>query len=256
MLQRNSSLADQLMHELIIQIVSGQLTGSDGRLPSEAELCQRYAVSRATVREALTKLELAGIVIRRHGVGTFVNRVVQDQPGLISGWLDEAPAFVDLIARAGHRPDCRLIKTELVTAGQVTAPLGLEAEAGVVSIEKLFLADGIPVIHSRTALPCQFIEPANGLPLPEESYRKPVYQLLEEYGQRKVHHQASEVRAVVADTTLAGWLACQPGDPLLRVEEIGYDMEQMALFYALHHFRGDNISFRQIRIPSFTIDTP
>ncbi|MEM6681786.1 MAG: GntR family transcriptional regulator [Pseudomonadota bacterium] len=41
-------------------------------LPTETELCGTYAVSRHTVREALRRLQDAGIVTRRQGSGTVV----------------------------------------------------------------------------------------------------------------------------------------------------------------------------------------
>lgn len=255
MLQRNASLADQLVDDLVSRLSEGDLIGERGRLPSEAELSERYAISRATVREALTKMENAGIVIRRHGVGTFINQMLQDQPALIRGWLSEAPAFVDLIASSGCRPECKLLGAALTTAGTVASSLGLEPEAPVVSIEKIFYADDEPVIYSLTKVPSEFVEPEAGGTLPQASYSKPIYQLLEEQSQRKVHYQQSEVKAVLADNTLADLLHYRPGGSLLHVEEIGYGPDQRALFHALHHFRGDRVSFRQIRIPSFTIDS-
>ena len=42
------------------------------QLPSEKELSVKLGISRSTLREALLNLEQEGIVIRRHGVGTFV----------------------------------------------------------------------------------------------------------------------------------------------------------------------------------------
>jgi GntR family transcriptional regulator len=254
MVQRNIPLADQLIQELLAQISSGEIVGERGRLPSEAELGQRHSVSRATVREALTKLELAGIVFRRHGVGTFVSGIVRNQPGLISGWLDEAPAFVDLIARSGHAADTKLVSMATSAAGPVAGQLGLDPEAEVVAIEKIFLADQVPVIFSRTAIPSAFVQPSNGLSLSDSRFAKSTYQLLEASGNRTVQHQASEVRAVLADNTLIELLGCEGAAPLLRVEEIGYDLDQTALFYAIHYFHGDRVSFRQIRTPSFTID--
>jgi GntR family transcriptional repressor for pyruvate dehydrogenase complex len=52
-------------------ITSGQIPSGD-LLPSEAELCRRMGVSRATVREALRKLEAQGLVMSQHGVGVRV----------------------------------------------------------------------------------------------------------------------------------------------------------------------------------------
>ena len=258
MVQRSAPLVEQLVNELATEISTGHIVGDGGRLPSEAELCQRYSVSRATVREALSKLELAGVVIRRHGVGTFVNQALKGQPGLVRGWLDEAPAFVDLITESGHTAICKLLGTTTiqVPTPTIAAQLGLAPETQVIAIDKLFLADETPVIHSHTLLPCHLLQGDHqALSLPEAAYQEPIYKVLQEQCNLKVHHQTSEIKAVLANDSLTAKMGCDTGDPLLQVEEIGYNQEQIALFYALHHFRGDQVSFRQIRIPSFTIDS-
>ena len=43
-------------------------------LPSEAELCAQFGVSRHTVREAIRRLQQAGLVASEHGIGTRVER--------------------------------------------------------------------------------------------------------------------------------------------------------------------------------------
>ena len=45
------------------------------RLPTEAQLCQRYRVSRITARAALRELQARGMVSRQAGVGTTVERI-------------------------------------------------------------------------------------------------------------------------------------------------------------------------------------
>jgi len=42
-------------------------------LPGENALCQRFGITRATLRLALADLERRGLIFRRHGKGTFVN---------------------------------------------------------------------------------------------------------------------------------------------------------------------------------------
>ena len=56
----------QLAAELIAAIESGQLRIGD-ELPSEYELCERYGVSRTTVREAFRLVELEGLISRQQG---------------------------------------------------------------------------------------------------------------------------------------------------------------------------------------------
>jgi len=45
---------------------------AEGRLPTEAELALSYGVSRPTLREALSRLRLDGVITSRRGAGSFV----------------------------------------------------------------------------------------------------------------------------------------------------------------------------------------
>ena len=72
-LPRHARLADRLYEQILEQIVSGKLEiGS--RLPSEAELCRLFEVSRPIVREALARLQADGLVRSRQGSGSYVEQ--------------------------------------------------------------------------------------------------------------------------------------------------------------------------------------
>ncbi|HKA48361.1 MAG TPA: FadR/GntR family transcriptional regulator [Candidatus Dormibacteraeota bacterium] len=58
----------QVANELREQILAGELSAGE-RLPTEAELCQRFGVSRSTIREALRMLSSQRLVATRRGVG-------------------------------------------------------------------------------------------------------------------------------------------------------------------------------------------
>lgn len=62
----------QLKTLIIEEILSG-VYGTDGRLPTEHELCERFGLSRTPVTHALTELAAEGVVLRRRRHGTFVN---------------------------------------------------------------------------------------------------------------------------------------------------------------------------------------
>jgi GntR family transcriptional regulator, transcriptional repressor for pyruvate dehydrogenase complex len=71
--RRAPRLADQLYEEILGQIVAGTLpTGA--RLPSESQLGQLFGVSRPVIRETISRLQADGLVVTRHGAGTFVQR--------------------------------------------------------------------------------------------------------------------------------------------------------------------------------------
>ncbi|MBB1599597.1 FadR/GntR family transcriptional regulator [Variovorax sp. UMC13] len=69
--QRGRSLAHGLVEDLSEKIRSQLLRPGD-KLPTESAIMQSFGVSRTVVREALSKLQAAGLVETHHGIGTFV----------------------------------------------------------------------------------------------------------------------------------------------------------------------------------------
>lgn len=68
---RRSRISQQIVVQLCTMLREGQLVPGD-RLPAERELAERLGVSRASLREALRVLELAGVLEVRQGDGTIV----------------------------------------------------------------------------------------------------------------------------------------------------------------------------------------
>lgn len=69
--RKHRSLALDLVDRLGDRIRDGRLP-EGAKLPTEAEIVEEFGVSRTVVREAISKLQAAGVVETRHGIGTFV----------------------------------------------------------------------------------------------------------------------------------------------------------------------------------------
>ena len=67
---------DRIADDLRREIASGRLAPGD-RLPIEAELMQRYSVSRSSVRWAMARLRSEGLIRIEQGHGTFVENPEQ-----------------------------------------------------------------------------------------------------------------------------------------------------------------------------------
>ena len=65
---------DYVVEQLKERIISGEFKSGD-QLPPEGALCELFGVSRITVREALKKLNMMGLVEIKQGKGTFVKSV-------------------------------------------------------------------------------------------------------------------------------------------------------------------------------------
>ena len=70
-LRATEGLADRVYRELLALIIQGDLQEGD-RLSTEQAIADQFKTSRPTVREALSRLQAAGAVETRHGIGTFV----------------------------------------------------------------------------------------------------------------------------------------------------------------------------------------
>ena len=64
-------LSDAVAAQLESLVRSGHF-GAEGKFPSERDLAEQFGVGRSSMREAISKLETLGIIVRSHGVGTFV----------------------------------------------------------------------------------------------------------------------------------------------------------------------------------------
>jgi LacI family transcriptional regulator len=89
----------RISRQLLAEIAAGKY-GPSGRLPSEAQLVERFQVSRPTVARALRDLQEQGLVERRVGSGSFLRRpgsaapeVGQRQLGLLIPGLGTTEIF-------------------------------------------------------------------------------------------------------------------------------------------------------------------
>ena len=95
------SLVDSIVEEIKNKIISGELKDGD-MLASQDELAKSMQISRPSLREALRRLQLMGLIEFQHGRGTFVKTVQpQDFMNPISGFLpiDKKTAYELLEAR-------------------------------------------------------------------------------------------------------------------------------------------------------------
>jgi len=68
------SLIDTIVEEIKGRVITGEYK-SGNLLGSQDELARTFGVSRASLREALKRLELMGLVESRQGLGTFLKKI-------------------------------------------------------------------------------------------------------------------------------------------------------------------------------------
>lgn len=117
------------------------------RLPSEAELCRRFDVSRMTARHAVQTLEREHLLHRKRGKGTFVS------PRPVPRLLGSPLSFTESMQRRGKRATSEILELGYgpPSEGDVKA-LEIAADDVVGILERIRYADGIPMAIERAVI--------------------------------------------------------------------------------------------------------
>jgi len=239
MIKRAPSLVEQVKTHLKQRIINHEF--DDGRIPPEMELAGELNVSRNTVRDALSRLEMEGVIYRRQGAGTFVNETVR----LVKTRLEEIIPYETLITEQGYTPTIELINFAEQPADAASAgALNLEPGTTLLAVEKLYRADGEPVIFSQTWLPRHLVTQ----PYTAPDFLPPIFEVLPRLCQQELAYYLSELLPVIAGAELAATLNLpQPATALMSFSEIGFTPDHAPIISARSYFRNDLLRLRLIR---------
>ena len=181
------------------------------KLPNEDDLAQRFGVSRATVREAVSGLVEAGYVTRRHGSGTYVTGTLPRRHA-----LDMSVSYTRMIAEAGMEPGVVIIEQdEHPASAQEARALQVPVGEPLLVVERIRTADGRPVVYSIDRLPRRYA-PA------DDDLVASLYTVLERGG-HTVQAASARLVPVVADERQARLLHVDPSTPLLHIDQVDLD---------------------------------
>lgn len=240
MVRKSAPLAQQAANEILSGIRSGKLVSRDGLLPSEAELSQRFEVSRATIREALAKLEHAAVIVRKHGVGTFV---APPQPVIDAG-LEELESLETLAQRIG-------LETQMgKVAIEERAPLPAEAERlqltpqdQVLSVARVMLTGKRPVAYLVDIVPVSYLSRQDL----GDAFNGSILDLWLHKKQPVLSHSRTDIVPEAADEVIAHKLRLDPGDILLKLEAQLFARDGKVVDYSLSYFVPGHFHFHVVR---------
>ncbi|MGH3659447.1 MAG: GntR family transcriptional regulator [Micromonosporaceae bacterium] len=133
-------------------------------LPSERALSSQWRVARMTVRAAVDELVREGILVRRHGSGTYVAEPkVTQRPGMTSFSRD--------MRERGLEPGSRTLSTGTISAGaRLGRRLRVSPEEEILVFQRLRLADGIPMALETLHVPHSLVPGLSGEDLERHSF--------------------------------------------------------------------------------------
>lgn len=226
-------LYSQIASRLRQRIAAGKLTPGT-RLPPERELSQSLNVNRMTLRHALQELELQGLLIRRHGSGTYVaERTIERQAGkLIS--------FTFGMQRRGYQPGAKIVRfIKKPVEAALAAQLKLRVSALVYDLHRLRLINGEPVMLERYVIPVARFPKLETHDLEHRS----MYKVMEEEYGVLVRQAHQSLEPVIAEKYEAKLLSVKRGAPLMLERRVSFDQNDQPVESGSDLYRGDRFRF-------------
>ncbi len=212
-------------------------------LPSEHQLCATWNVSRPTVRKAIDLLAEDGLVVRRHGMGTFIARMPIVQPaGRVIG-------FSERMQRLGMTPSNRVLAAEDLAyadvGSDVRRTLSLEPGSRVFRLSRVRLANDDPVVLETIHLPLTRFPALTDRGATEGS----IYAFLQEtYGVQTAFLRES-LEPVIISAHEATLLHTVAGTPAILARIVTFDQHGVPIEHSLSLVHGKRCQYEFAFVP-------
>ena len=229
----------QIVGSLRYDIDSGKLQVGD-KLPSEAELCAQYNVSRVTVRRALDELKSGGYLETKQGKGTYV-KSTHDLLLVQSRAEIDVQSYTDSCIAAGLLPGSIELGSVRVDPNEEEAEFfGLKEGEQLISLRRVRTADGLCIMYEDNRFPAGGFEFLESVDLSSKS----LYTCIRDE-RDIVSHMMGECRLTSARAVgdIANYLQVPDGEPLFVLHASYGDQYDRPLYMGVQKIVGSRYSF-------------
>jgi GntR family transcriptional regulator len=229
----NVPLYYQLKNLILEKIEKGEFK-ENSKIPSEQEFCEMYDISRPTVRQAINELTASGHLYKQKGKGTFVSTRkthihIKDYTGFTGSILDSKNpsdkniVYMEIISSDKDKNLSELfgLKHDMLAEFAAITYINNHGEE-VISLNISY----IPLYHFPDI--CEDIK-----------MKKPSHDILRGKYPLIPNTSKSMLEIVYTDQRDAGYLKVQPGQPLIKVNNILFAKNGQPVEYIITKYRAD-----------------
>lgn len=222
----------QQIKAFISQAIQNQRYQAGDQIPTEAELCEQFGVSRMTVNKALRDLVQEGLVVRYPGLGTFVAQAKAESP------LVELRNIAEEVQARGHQYSSQVIElNELLATDPIALRLGIPTQSRVFHSLIVHLENQIPIQLEERYVPAALLP---DYAKQDFTQKTPNQYLSQFFPATNIEHI---VEAVLPDKKAQHLLTIAAGVPCLQVSRRTWSGERLISSATLLH-PGDRYKLR------------
>lgn len=233
--QKSSALRAKEMFLSLYQ--AGEFTPGS-RIPSEVQMAERLGVSRETWRKALGLLRSDGLLVSKHGSGTYL----LERPRRIANDLAQLQSMTKMIAAAGIEEKASEV---VCSIGRVPADVTRFFEAPPTeeffTLRRIRRADCGVISASLSYLPRKYTEEL------EQHMPPSIFSYLEEKHGIRISRALTELFIPAADDLMCDFLQLPEGCSAFGFRQYHYDSRGNPLLYSLDYLRSDLFHFTIMR---------
>ncbi len=220
----------ELVYKYITGLIKNELKEHD-KIPSENMLCDKFNITRATVRQGINKLKNEGLIYSKKGSGNFVS------PEKITYKISPKTTFTEEIEKAGKSPSLKNIEIKKIKADQYIAKiLDVDLNEEVLYIKNLRLVDGIPFLFAEYYINKTFLEDI------EKKIKdtKSISKLYKEVYQLQPYRENSEIDILASNDEAKSIFDIQHDLPIIKISTKTIDEKtNKTIDYCCSNFRSD-----------------
>jgi len=201
-------------------------------LPNEVELAKQLAISRTTLRQAISKLVFEGLLVRKKRNGTKVAQSAVSSKS--NNWLSFSQEMkLRNISIKNFELHITWVNPDEALAGFFE----IKADRRILKMERVRGKPEEPFVYFAS-----YFHPRVGL-TGEEDFKRPLYEMLESDHSVIATLSKEEISATAADTFIAGKLRISVGSPVLLRKRYVFDQGERPIEYNLGYYKADSFVY-------------
>lgn len=217
---------------LLRHLISEEQYQHGKNIPNEVDLANMLGISRTTLRIAIHKLVMEGLLVRKKRAGTKVASGPVSSKS--NNWLSFSQ---EMRLRGIPIKNFELFVTWELPDVKLADFFNIDTDQPVLKMERLRGRPEEPFVFFAS-----YFHPSVGL-TPDDDFKRPLYELLEHEHSVIATLSKEEISAIAADERIAEKLQVPPGSPLLFRKRFVYDQHGRPTEYNIGYYKADSFIY-------------